>query len=136
MRLLGSVILRTPASKSVSLILSPGYVCTSGSTVKNPTNNVVGYICPQGYYCEGGTEKETPCPPGKYGDTTGLVSENSCKLCDRGKYCPSYGATSSTLDCSAGFYCDGGAKVPTPSDLLTQGGRPCSAGFKCVAGTT
>jgi hypothetical protein len=54
-----------------------------------------------------------PCTPGKYCGTTGLASE--------------------TGDCTAGYYCKGGATSATPTDGTT--GNQCPTGHYCPAGS-
>lgn len=37
--------------------------------------------------------------------------------------------------CSAGYFCSGGATIPTPTSVNT-GGKFCSQGKKCLEGAT
>ena len=50
--------------------------------------------CPVGYYC-GGNGDAKLCPPGTYGDVSGLAQ---CKVCPDGQYQPESGAKG-CLDC-------------------------------------
>lgn len=49
-------------------------------------------VCPQGYFCPPGFSEAQACPRGTYGDTEGLTSQDQCRLCDPGKYCPELAA--------------------------------------------
>ena len=64
-----------------SLECDAGYICMTGSSVPNPTDNVVGYVCPMGYYCPQGAVIEIPCAPGDYSPSTGLGKVHSFFSC-------------------------------------------------------
>ena len=66
-------------------------------------------ICEQGYYCAGGIR--TPCPAGKYTDTTG--NSQCSKSCAAGYYCPTGSQTATQDVCGTGshpanYYCPAG----------------------------
>jgi hypothetical protein len=86
-----------------------GYVCSSASTIANPTDDIVGKICPVGHYCPAGTVTEIECPSGSYSPNQGAAT---CTTCPAGQYCPSPGM-SSTITCSAGRYCPSGSVTET-----------------------
>jgi len=86
--------------------------------------------CPEGYYCEAGTVPQK-CPAGKYGDTTGLESSDSCQPCALGRYCDIPGITATTVEdrlCTAGYFCDLGS--------ISRNASHCGAGYYCETGTT
>ena len=89
--------------------------------------------CPIGSFCELETHTPEDCPPGTYGASLNLVNETQCTQCDPGKYCDTYGQSTFTNDCFAGYVCLSGASVGNPTDGIT--GYECPAGHYCVAGT-
>ncbi|CAK8677709.1 unnamed protein product [Clavelina lepadiformis] len=92
--------------------------------------------CPQGYYCPNGTGIDIqPCPRGTYGDTTNLQSEDQCKQCDAGYYCPDLHASSYAGQCSAGYFCRSGSDSQTPTGDNTGDAGVCPMGYYCPEGT-
>jgi len=106
----------------------PGYFCPTG-TVEFETNP-----CPSGHFCPENTTYaiEFQCPPGRYNPDMNGKSEADCLLCPPGEYCESAGQNETSGNCSAGFYCIGGSKTPTPVDLAE--GSNCPPGFYCPEG--
>ncbi|KAJ8397174.1 hypothetical protein AAFF_G00440080 [Aldrovandia affinis] len=105
----------------------------------------VGFVCPEegvirptpcqvGFYCPMGTANQLPCPPGSYGNHSGLAEASGCSPCDPGMYCKGSGNISPTGPCSAGFICFGGSPLPSPTD--EEVGAQCSPGFYCPAGSS
>ncbi|RUS80256.1 hypothetical protein EGW08_011985, partial [Elysia chlorotica] len=130
----------TPNSSmsGVSLPCDAGFICLTGSSLANPTDNVMGYICPYGHYCLTGAVVETPCDKGTYGPSTGL---STCDVCPEGQTCPSQ-AMNASLPCPAGYYCESGTDNDgTPCPLGTWSNQealsrpedclPCPAGQFC-----
>ncbi|EDO40914.1 predicted protein, partial [Nematostella vectensis] len=68
-----------------------------------------GGLCQPGYYCPQESSSQLICP-GEF-------------------YCGSTGLDAPSGNCSAGFYCISGAKVPNPTDGVT--GNVCPAGSYC-----
>ena len=64
---------------------------------------------------------------------TGLTAESDCSACDPGYYCPGYGNTAATLNCSAGYYCSSGSSMAQPTDGVT--GDVCPVGSYCPTGS-
>ncbi|CUE73353.1 membrane-associated protein, putative [Bodo saltans] len=119
---------------------APGYYCSGGAFVLNPTDhNVTGNICPEGYYCLTGTASPTPCPAGTFSNSTGLSAVNQCQNCSSGMYCGVAALRAPSGECSAGYYCPGGQTTPTPFGLECLGGKYCPAGttypLDCPNGT-
>ncbi len=85
-----------------------------------------------GYYCPNGTEYSTqyPCPPGTYNSLQLGTSIDDCQSCTLGMYCEGQGNPEPTGNCSAGWYCSGGADSP---NTTTHGGQ-CQAGYYCPEG--
>ena len=97
----------------------PNYYCPAGSA--NATVTPVGYyavptaptsglyytaaICSVGRYCVAGVS--LACPPGRYGNDTGLSVETCTDVCLAGYYCASGSVSPTASDCSndAGYYC-------------------------------
>lgn len=70
-------------------------------------------LCEPGFYCNYGIK--LPCPPGTYGDTSGLFSLDCSGLCPRGFFCPEN--SSKPLPCSPGSYSTGGARDCTSCEV-------------------
>ena len=85
-----------------------------------------------GYYCPNGTafSTEFPCPPGTYNQLELGTSIADCQQCPGGEYCEGQGNAAPTGNCSAGWYCSGGADQP---NTTTNGGE-CNMGFYCPEG--
>lgn len=72
-------------------------------------------ICPRGFFCPNGTGHTWhACPPGTYGNTSGLSEERECTPCDPGKFCRGSNLTAPDGECWEGYYCSRGAAVPDP----------------------
>ncbi|CAN0099917.1 unnamed protein product, partial [Heterosigma akashiwo] len=120
-----------------------GYYCLEGSA--NLT------ACPTGHFCPEGTEYATqyPCPNGTYSNTTMLEEVGDCTACTPGSYCGTEGLSAPTGECAAGYYCGGGASVPTPDayfssylgdtcvnrEGLEEDNDVCPAGHYCPQGS-
>ncbi|KAL3801129.1 hypothetical protein HJC23_002422 [Cyclotella cryptica] len=70
-------------------------------------------ICPAGYFCQQGLRHK--CPPGTFGEKSGLVDDTCSGLCPRGYFCPEN--TVHPLPCSPGAYSTGGAAECTSCDV-------------------
>eukprot|EP00658_Telonema_sp_P-2_P016371 TRINITY_DN16352_c0_g1_i10.p1 TRINITY_DN16352_c0_g1~~TRINITY_DN16352_c0_g1_i10.p1 ORF type:complete len:576 (-),score=150.42 TRINITY_DN16352_c0_g1_i10:23-1750(-) len=110
-----------------------GYYCNM-SNVFPGTNISKPEPCLPGYYCPEGTTRgdQFPCPVGTFSDAHGLTNASQCAACPPGRYCPTPGITGNLPNCSAGFYCIGGATVANPGDGITGG--QCPAGNYCPTG--
>ena len=62
-------------------------------------------VCPLGYFCSGGVAQ--PCPNGRYGNSTGLMTNDCNGLCPPGFYCPQ--GTGAPLPCPINYYSVSGA---------------------------
>ena len=76
--------------------------------------------CPVGRYCTGGTINPELCPAGTYQPNENAVELGNCTQCTPGKYCGVPGLDAPTGNCSAGFYCTGGADVADPDNHLVS----------------
>ena len=107
---------------------------SSNSVVVNYINNTLGRICPAGSWCPTNTRtwRSFLCPPGSYGNGTGLSSPKCTGLCSPGYYCNAGSTSQKQNICPAGYYC-----VEGTSNL--NGSTPpivCPPGFYCVAGSS
>ncbi|XP_053729819.1 SCO-spondin isoform X1 [Synchiropus splendidus] len=126
----------------------PGFFCTVGSPTATPLWNISvdgtcpssnsgvptlgryhGDVCPAGHFCPGGSEKPSPCPPGTFQGKQGAESEEDCRPCYPGFYCPSWAQTSVDHLCPAGWFCGQG------SASGRQPGFRCDPGYACPSGS-
>ena len=100
-----------------------GYVCTAGS------ENEYGMIgssantpCPVGEYCPTGSYQGIQCPPKTYNPSTTSTNSAACLYCSVGQFCSTYGLSTPTGPCSAGYVCLRGADTskPTTSASVTD----------------
>jgi hypothetical protein len=90
---------------------APGYFCSAGAASNKPTDGSTGNKCPIGAYCGGGNSSPQSCPPGTFGNTTGL---SVCHQCPARYYCD--GSTPSTFTaCPRGNYCPEGTGAALPT---------------------
>ncbi|KAJ7417001.1 hypothetical protein WISP_67321 [Willisornis vidua] len=118
-------------------LCDPGYVCLEGNSAPCPSDGIHGYRCPRGFYCPTGTGLELPCEPGTFSPMPGA---GACLPCPPGMACGS-AATVEPLtcprgQCSAGYFCEGGATdaIPRGTPTFPLSG-PCPAGHYCPEGT-
>eukprot|EP01135_Chromosphaera_perkinsii_P005913 Nk52_evm8s371 gene=Nk52_evmTU8s371 len=90
-----------------------GFFCIKGAKVSAPTDSTGGK-CRAGFFCPLGSDKETPCTPGKYCETTGLGAP--------------------TADCDPGYFCTGSSTVKNPIDGTM--GNICPTGYYCPTGSS
>ena len=91
-----------------------GWYCSYGSLSPQPNDTLHGGVCSPGSFCPVGTSSPVPCT--------------------RGTFCPTFGLESPMGLCSAGYYCNGSAVDPSPSEYSEMGG-PCPVGHYCPAGS-
>ncbi|XP_072885876.1 uncharacterized protein [Hemitrygon akajei] len=115
-----------------------GYFCFGGLSNPFPQQ------CPSGHYCPESTRfaNEYPCPPGTYGSLLGQESSAGCLSCPPGQFCEGNGLSTPSGNCSAGWFCTGGASTSKPlssGKLLSSSncGNPesVSSGNRCPLGS-
>ena len=111
----------------------PGYYCTAGAAVPNPTDSIAGDVCPTGHYCPEETDEPLPCPIGTFMPNTGSQNITNCYLCSPGHFCNLTGLRIPKGPCEPGYYCAGGSTVATPVDGIMGG--PCDLGHFCPEGS-
>ncbi len=116
-----------PAKTTYAISCPPGEYC--------PANSSRTYYCGRGTYCDGQNVLPTPCGNGtRTLDVTNRSSFHvACADCLPGKWADNM-TTRYCENCTAGYYCAGGASTPTPIYGF-QGGEICPAGYYCPAGT-
>ena len=119
-------------TQSNCLTCPPSYFCDS---TFSPVISLESLFCPAGSYCPEGTQYSTQhqCPPGTYGNVTGLSDVSQCTLCSAGMFCPLHGHTSPSGPCHEGYYCLYGANSSTPNQGTTA--NVCPEGHYCPTGT-
>lgn len=90
--------------------------CPAGYYCVQNTTDAYSFPCPVGHYCPAGTKYSTeyPCLAGTYNPLTTQQSVASCLLCTPGMYCENQGISEPTGNCSAGWFCTGGASQAQP----------------------
>ncbi|XP_077985306.1 uncharacterized protein LOC144439946 [Glandiceps talaboti] len=152
----------TPTDPTMGYICPAGYYCPAGAIFHlgcpvgtyNPNEgqgnctvcpdgfmcNVMNMTTPEpcmsGHYCVEGIASPVPCPEGTFNNVTQLSSEDQCADCSPGRYCSGVGNSYPSGPCTAGYYCEGGAKssVPTPTVDYPNNGI-CPVGHYCDEGT-
>ncbi|GBG24702.1 Protein O-linked-mannose beta-1,2-N-acetylglucosaminyltransferase 1 [Hondaea fermentalgiana] len=106
-------------SNQTCALCEPGRYCQGGSDQGE---------CDAGYYCEAGSSSkdEMPCPPGTYGETTGLEDSSCSGPCFAGYWCESGSTDPEQYPCIEGQWGGSGQ-----TNQYCSG--PCSAGYYCPA---
>lgn len=134
-----------PAGSDVPTLCEAGFYCPYESP--SPTICPQGYYCPNqgtdlytkcpfGTYCPNGSTAPTPCPSGSYSlkNPNNFSEQDECYVCEQGTYLASAGSLE-CLPCTPGYTCEGGTITATPTDLATDKGEICPAGFYCPEGS-
>ncbi|EDV28435.1 uncharacterized protein TRIADDRAFT_51343 [Trichoplax adhaerens] len=116
----------------------PGYFCSLGATLSNPTD-ATGGQCPVGHYCEAGSTSPKSCPPGTFSSEVGNTNISACYQCPATKYCAGSANANYTGLCGAGYFCTGGETEMQPISNICWQGHYCPTGSyqpsKCPPGT-
>ena len=136
------------------------YACEAGTYRRGPGLEVAGVAgarpapatgdascdaCPPGHYCPRGADAPVPCPPGRWGNGTGLGSPACDGACDRGHYCPAGSLARDARPCPGGTFGNAtGLTTPACSaacvgDAEGRGAcavAACEAGYYCPAAST
>ncbi|EDO40915.1 predicted protein, partial [Nematostella vectensis] len=100
---------------------APGFFCSSGAAMRNPTMTnlthcpthfahvTIGGICPRGYFSIAGSAECQGCTAGTYNNQEG---QSSCLECPAGYYCYANTTDFQPFPCPAGHYCQ--KNTPTP----------------------
>jgi hypothetical protein len=105
-----------------------GNYCPGGSGQQIP--------CPAGSYCPNEQmAAPTPCPGGRYGNTTGLSMPACSGPCAAGYYCSEGSTTPNQTVCPAGYYCSEGSSAPIPCPRGSYCPEKSTSPTKCPAGT-
>ena len=62
-------------------------LCPAGLTCGGGEQGVEPVACPEAHYCPEGSSVPLPCPAGKFGNASGLESEQECHACPAGHFC-------------------------------------------------
>jgi len=112
---------------------SEGYWCIGGSFEPTPVDKPYGTDCPNGSYCPEGTPLPIKCSKGTYNPYRGKKNQGDCLPCDPGKYCETTGLISATGPCDPGYFCLTKASRSNPTDGTT--GNVCPMGHFCEGGS-
>jgi hypothetical protein len=107
-----------PEGSAKPLDIDLGYYSISelaGTTTTPGTDSLrtAQVLCEPGYYCSSGIRFY--CPPGAFGETSGLHKASCSGLCPRAFFCPENSVR--PLPCSPGAYATGGARDCTSCDV-------------------
>jgi hypothetical protein len=104
-----------------------GHYCSGG----------IAFECSEGFYNDAIKQIECKtCPAGRFGSTTGLLTNGCSGLCDAGYYCTAGSSSASKHACGGvGVFCAAGASSPT---VVTSGhySSPTTAGATLRTGET
>ncbi len=119
----------------------PGAVEPVMAGVGNYTLGLLGArtaaaTCPPGYFCQGNGQA-SPCPPGRYGATSGLVNDSCSGGCDDGVLCLGGATAASGQACPVGHFCTAGLAHPCPRGTFnpSAGAAYVDDCVSCPAGT-
>lgn len=104
--------------------------CEAGSFC--PLGATTTSACPPGYYCPRATRSAlaNACKPGTYSADSNLEQASECSPCEESFFCADHGAPAATGKCSAGYFCQNGAKHNQPAPGTKENG-PCPVGKFC-----
>ena len=122
----GSVDVYCPEGSDSPIPVPDGFI--SGPLSVNVTNRYEIVACPPGHYCVSGNMEE--CPPGTYGNITGLSSSTCSGLCPLGYYCPTGTVSFEDYPCSNGYY---GSEFGLWNNTCSG---VCSPGYFCPPSST
>lgn len=111
---------------------------SDGDVEAGPT--LVPRPCPRYGYCPQGSNRPQYCPAGWFADglasmSTGATNISSvCSKCPPGTFSNSSNSTECQL-CPAGYVCTGGTRSAVPARIGSDGGRMCTGGEYCPAGS-
>ncbi|XP_011927069.1 PREDICTED: SCO-spondin [Cercocebus atys] len=114
-----------PGLVAVSGPCSPGFHCTQGASVPNPTDGVTGDLCPPGHFCPQGSPQPAPCPPGSFLPIPGATSMEDCQPCPVGWFCSQAGLSSPEALCDGGWYCPRASISGHSPDAVCPTGHSC-----------
>ena len=119
------------ANKDACNVCPLGFFCDNRIRVVSLNTSV----CPPGYYCPLGTKYflDNPCPPGTYGNVSGLYAAEQCVSCDAGYLCPEEGLTYPTQLCTIGYFCR--QKANSSSPRQGDDANICPKGRYCPEGS-
>ena len=104
-----------------------GFMCFTNATSPTPRDGRTGAVCPASAYCPPSSSSATPCPPGTFSNSTGMVGVANCTACLPGFTCPVAGLVVPTRPCDAGYSCGGGV-ANVSAALLCPLGNACPSG--------
>ena len=120
----GGIDVYCPRGSVTPTPVDEGYY-TVGPTSTTRTHQL---ICEAGYFCTGGVK--VMCPPGVYGESLGLSTEECTAPCPAGHYCPMNSHNGTHHRCPAGRY----GSVTGLYDRVCE--NNCAAGYYCPEGST
>lgn len=96
-----------PAGSTSPLDVPVGHYSVGGLDTASGTDMSAKLECEVGYYCSGG--RRLRCPPGTFGNQTGLSSDSCTGRCEQGYYCPRGSTSPQERKCgNPRFYCPAG----------------------------
>ena len=122
----GSIDVYCPEGSDSPITVPDGFL--SGPESVNSTIRYEIEACPLGHFCIDG--KVELCPPGTYGNVTGLSSSLCSGLCPLGFYCPGGTVAYEKYPCSGGYY---GSDFGLWNDTCSGA---CSPGYYCPPSST
>lgn len=103
----GSPSYYCPTNSTAPYYVDDGYYSIGGFGPITRTNQI---IAPKGFYAING--EVFKCPPGTFGDKSGLMNEECSGLCYGGYYCPAGSVSGDEVPCGRYQYCPEGSAFP------------------------
>jgi len=97
-------------------LCDPGFYCSGSSFTSSPPDTTGGE-CPKGGYCNYGSSYPSTCDKGTFNNYIGGRTQEDCYSCPEGQYCAGSNRPVPSGPCAAGWYCTGGAFLPTQHEV-------------------
>lgn len=132
-----------PAGASEALRVGVGNYSIGGADQASGTDMSAQALCEAGYYCTDG--RRYPCPRGRFGNSTGMSTDQCSGECEAGYYCPQPATTGRARKCGdPRYFCparsdakratrSGHYTLPEGSDVATEE-RICPLAHYCTDG--
>ena len=113
--------------------------CEAGTYCPETGSTDSDTICGAFHYCPKGSSRQLPCPAGTFSISTGTTVVDDCNPCPGGIACETPATEDDTLQCAAGYVCDGKSAYEKPMygiyDAVNILNGFCPQGSYCTQGS-